>query len=122
MRRRVEPELRLEPAANGSRLFVGGDSHGVDSRRRRRRDRSVYSKTFRPIVRVTWFLGSTRARLNFYDSQSSLVRTSKSVLRVVSSHAALFLWRAGLGNADTRQYTSSICSCFTCAHLDDEQF
>src|SRR5438046_5145706 len=77
MRRRVEPDLRLERAANGSRLFVGGDSHGVDSRRRRRRDRSVYSKTFRPIVRVTWFLGSTRARLNFYDSQSSLVRSEE---------------------------------------------
>src|SRR5207253_11251137 len=103
MRRSVGPVLRLEPAANGRRLFLRGDSHGVDSRRRRRRDRSVYSKTVRPIVRVTWFLGSTRARLNFYDSQSSLVRTSKSVLRVVSSHAALFLWRAVLVIADTRQ-------------------
>src|SRR5207253_11210158 len=99
MRRRVEPELRLEPAANGGRLFVGGDSHGVDSRRRRRRDRSVYWKTFRPIVRRTWFLGSTRARLNFYDSQSSLLRTSKRLRRVVSSHAALFLWRARLRTA-----------------------
>ena len=78
MRRRVEPELRLEPAANGSRLFVGDDSHGVDSSRRRRRDRSVYSKTFRPIVRVTWFLGSTRARLNFYDPQSSFLAQAKA--------------------------------------------
>src|SRR2546430_14288727 len=117
MRRRVEPELRLEPAANGSRLFVGGDSHGVDSRRRRRRDRSVYSKTFRPIVRVSWFLGSTRARLNFYEFQRSLVGTSNSVLLLVSSHAALFLWLAGFGNADRRESTASIFCCRTICHF-----
>src|SRR5437773_12444665 len=110
MRRRVEPDLRLERAANGSRLFVGGDSHGVDSRRRRRRDRSVYSKTFQRIVRVTWFLDSTRARLIFYDSQSSFLRTSKSFLRVVGSYVDLLLWRARLGSADLRQYSSVVCS------------
>src|SRR5439155_17989164 len=100
MRRRVEPDLRLERAANGSRLFVGGDSHGVDSRSRRRRDRSVYSKTFQRTVRVTWFLDSTRARLNFYDPQSCFLRTSKSALRVVGAYVDLILLRVRVGCAD----------------------
>ena len=66
------------------------------------------------------FCGVHCARFDFYDPQSSFLRTSKSVLRIVGSHAALFLWLDGLENADTRQWASAICSWHAHLGLGDE--
>ena len=60
--------------------------------------------------------------LDFHDAKSSLVRASESVLRVVRSDAALFLWRAWLGNGDTQARTFSDCSWRAFTRLGDEQF
>src|SRR6478735_12559198 len=91
----------VEPAAVGRWLFLGADSHGADCHRRGRRDHSICSKTLERIVLITWFLRRADARLDLYDPKNSLLCAGKSVLRVVGDHAALFPWRARLGNDDT---------------------
>ncbi len=45
----------------------------------------------------------TCSRHDFHDCKNSLLCASKSVLRVVGSHPALFLWRIGLANSDTQE-------------------
>ena len=60
--------------------------------------------------------------LDFHDAKSSLLRASESVLRIIGPHAALFLWRPRLGNADSRTRAFAICSWCILAHLGDEQF
>ena len=111
---------RLEPTAVGGRLFVGAHSYGGDSHRHGGRGRSIYSKTFQRIVPITRFRCGNRARPGFHDAKSSLLRSSKSVLRLVGSHATLFLWCAGLGNGDPRARTAAICSWYAYLDLGDE--
>ena len=48
------------------------------------------------------------AGVDLYDPKSSLVRASQSVLRIICSYVALFLWRAWLGNDDQQQDAFSI--------------
>src|SRR5262249_21465556 len=101
VRWRVKFDLCVEPATIGHRLLVGADSHSADCHRCGRRDHSICSKTLERIILITWFLRLADARLDLYDVKNSLLCASESVLRVIGHHAALFLWRARLGNIDT---------------------
>ena len=60
--------------------------------------------------------------LGFHDTKSSLLCASESVLRIVRSHAALFLWRARLGNTDTQARAFAVRPWCTHTRLGDEQF
>ena len=96
----VERECPLEPEPDGRRLLVGFSSGSFDSYRRWRRRCPIPSKTVVRIVRVARFVCRRRAGLRFYEPESSLVRPSQSVLRIICSDVALFFWRAWLGNGD----------------------
>ncbi len=96
----VERECPLEPGPDDCRLLVGFSSGSFDYCRRRRRRCPIPSKTVGRIVRVARFVCRRRAGLRFYEPESSLVRASQSVLRIICSDVALFLWRAWLGNGD----------------------
>ncbi len=65
-----------------------------------RRRCSIPSKTVGRIVPIARFVCRRRAGLEFHDPENSLVRASQSVLRIVCSDAALFLWRGWMGNGD----------------------
>ena len=117
-----ELDLSLEPTADDGRLFVGANSYGAHSHRCRRRDHSIHSETIERIVRVTRLLCCHRARPDFPDAKSSLLRGSESLLRIISPYAALFLWGPRLGNTHSRTRAFAICSWCILAHLGDEQF
>ena len=93
---------------DGRRLFVGFSSGSFDCYRRGRRRCSISSKTVGRIVCVACFVCRRRAGLRFYEPESSLVRASQSVLRIICSDVALFLWRAWLGNGDQQVDAFSI--------------
>src|SRR5262245_32640875 len=112
--RRLEPGSRLERTTNDCRLFVGAGSHSVGPRRGDRRDCSVHSKTFKRIVRLTWFRRSACARHDLYDAKSSLVCASESILRVVGSHAVLLLWRTWFGRPDAETDPSGMYGSIAC--------
>jgi hypothetical protein len=62
------------------------------------------------------------ARPDLHDAKSSLLCASQGILRVVGSHAALFLRRSRLGNAYRRARTFAVRSSRSHPGLGDDQF